>query len=115
MRKESKYKEYSVVIGNRIRKMRIDRNMKSDALAEKLEISTSHLGRVERGELFPTHDIIIDCSRILDVSIDYFYQDIPDMPRTSLKRALEDELEQLTPQQLKIFLAIVPGIRELSF
>ena len=115
MRKESKYKVYSVEIGNRIRKMRVDRDITPEELAEKLEISTNHLGRVERGEVFQTQDIILDCSRILDVSIDYFYQDIPDMSEASLKRSLEDELKGLTPEQLKIFLAIVPGIRKLSF
>ncbi|WP_315080642.1 helix-turn-helix transcriptional regulator [uncultured Clostridium sp.] len=62
-------------LGNNIKLERLRLNLTQEQLSEKLDISTSYLGRIERGERNVPLDTLIRLAGILNVSIDYLLRD----------------------------------------
>jgi transcriptional regulator with XRE-family HTH domain len=56
---------------NRIAEVRKARGLSQMALGEMIDSSGDMIGRYERGIIFPSIDVIISISDVLDVSIDY--------------------------------------------
>ncbi|MCI8489647.1 MAG: helix-turn-helix transcriptional regulator [Lachnospiraceae bacterium] len=62
-------------LGIRIRQERLNQNLTQEQLAEKLNVSTTYMGYIERGERTLTLSKLIDLANLLDVSIDYLLMD----------------------------------------
>lgn len=76
MRKQSKEDIAPVyqLAGKNLKKLREERGLTQKELAEKLDLSTGLISRIERGEnsLAPRH--IASICKLLDVEPDYFYK-----------------------------------------
>ena len=57
--------------GIRIKLLRIETGLTQSQLAEKLAITASTVGKYEREELQPNIDVIIELSKIFEVSTDF--------------------------------------------
>lgn len=62
-------------IGNRIREMRIKRNIDMDVLAEMFDTTKQSISRYERGERQVNQDMLFKLSEIFGVGIDDFFPD----------------------------------------
>ena len=62
-------------LGENIKQERLKHHLTQDQLSEKLNISTSYLGRIERGERNIPLSTLIKIADLLDVSIDYLLKD----------------------------------------
>ena len=60
-----------IEFGCRLRRARRERGFTQERLAEELNISTDHLGKLELGRRGVSIDLLIDMSNILNVSLDY--------------------------------------------
>lgn len=60
------YKE----IGTRIRKYRKLKNISQEELAEKIDISTTHMSHIETGSTKLSLQVLVDIAQILEVSTD---------------------------------------------
>ena len=63
------------IIGRNIRAEREARGISRDELAELLDLTTSHMGLIERGERGATAVTLSKLTRVFDVPIDHFFQD----------------------------------------
>src|SRR5690606_9478150 len=61
-------------IGPAIRRLRQERGMTLDALAEQAGISASHLSRLERSQTLPSFTVLAKIAEVLDVGVDEFVQ-----------------------------------------
>lgn len=59
------------IFSERIRKLRVDSNMTMDMLAKKLNITKSRVSMWENNGTVPREEILLDLSRLYNVSIDY--------------------------------------------
>ena len=75
-------------MGARIRKARKTRNLTQEQLAEACDLSTAHIGHIERGTRALSIESLITISDVLDVSTDYLLLDIS----TSSDKKLSDIL-----------------------
>ena len=57
--------------GIRIKLLRIETGLTQSQLAEKLSITASTVGKYEREELQPNIDVIIELSKIFEVSTEF--------------------------------------------
>ena len=57
--------------GRRIRKLRMDAELTQEQLAQNLEITVDHLGRIERGGSNLTVDMAIALATMFHVSLDF--------------------------------------------
>ena len=84
-------------IGKRIRQYRRERGMTQDELAEKTELSTNHLGAIERAEKNLTLANLINIANALDVTADML---LCDEIRNGYKikaSLITEKIEKLSP------------------
>lgn len=77
-------------LGARIRQERIKQNLTQEQLAEKLNVSTTYIGYIERGERTLTLAKLVDLANLLGVSVDFLLTDsIPSSPSSKEKLWLQ--------------------------
>lgn len=82
-------------LGESIKQERQKLNLTQEQLSEKLDISISYLGRIERGERNIPLDTLVRLANILNVSIDYLLKD--SKPKNN-NNVLTCEINQLISQ-----------------
>ncbi len=63
-------------LGKRIRKARKSLGLTQEQLAEACELSTAHIGHIERGTRALSVESLISISKVLNVSTDYLLLDV---------------------------------------
>lgn len=64
-----------IYLGQRIREERQKLNLTQEKLSETINVTTTYIGQIERGERRPTLDTLIKISNALGVSIDYLLRE----------------------------------------
>ena len=85
-------------IGKNIRKFRLARKLRQDALAEKTDLTTNYIGMVERGEKIPSLETFIKIVNALGVSSDMVLTDVLETGYTVKNSMLNEKLEKLAPE-----------------
>ncbi len=96
----------SKVIGSRIRMIRNDHGYSIEELAEKADINTTHLGRIERGETVPKLDSIEKLVNALGITFEELFQYLPTSAGASTEvdttlALLINRLNSLNPAEQK--------------
>lgn len=107
MEKELDY----VALGMRIRKARKERHVTQEQLGEICELSTAHIGHIERGTRIPSLDTLFRISQALDVSMDYLVFDSI-APDEQLFTSLNSMLQTKDKRKVKVFLTTVRAIAD---
>ncbi len=70
-------KEFDYVsLGKRVRKARVQKKLTQEQLAEACDLSTAHIGHIERGTRALSIESLITISKVLGVSTDYLLLDV---------------------------------------
>ena len=105
--------------GERLREIRIERDLSMKQLAGRTGISLTALGRYERGRMYPGLDVAIILSSALDVSVDYLATGRGPRSRSSQSPRIERALQAIEtlPSDLREALAalFLPERREHAF
>ena len=91
-------------MGRRIKIKRNEKRLSQKQVAERINISTSYYGNIERGNRIPSIDTLVDIANVLDVGMDYLLAEsldaafplrTPEERRTvrNYLRAVIDELD----------------------
>lgn len=98
-------------LGARIRQERIKQNFTQEQLAEKLNVSTTYVGYIERGERTLTLAKLVDLAKLLHVSVDYLLTDsLPLSPSSkeklwlALLSSASEEDQELILEMAKLIL-----------
>src|SRR5258708_37323542 len=65
------YNEFLSLLGERIRALRKEKNIKQETLGVLVDKATEHISFIERGERAPSLELLLDLARVLDVSLPY--------------------------------------------
>jgi transcriptional regulator with XRE-family HTH domain len=65
------YNEFLSLLGERIRALRKEKNIKQEKLAELVDKTTEHISFIERGERAPSLELLLDLARVLNVPLPY--------------------------------------------
>lgn len=66
--------DISKIIGDRIRIIRNDKGLSIEELAERADVNTTHLGRIERGETIPKLDSIEKIINALGITFEELFR-----------------------------------------
>lgn len=109
---DDKQREEYKKIGSRIREIRLQKNMSQANLAEKANISLSHVSDIENGKsalMLPTFIRIVEA---LQVSADVLLRsDIPEVNKL-YKSEFAEVLEGCTPSEIDSILKIVKEVKQ---
>lgn len=107
MEKELDY----VALGTRIRKARKEHHVTQEKLGEICELSTAHIGHIERGTRIPSLDTLFRISQALNVSIDYLIFDSVALDENLLIN-LNSILQNKDKRKVKTFLTTVKALAD---
>lgn len=81
------------MIGNRIRELRLTRNLTQEALANKLYISPQAVSKWEQGITVPDTSLLVPLADLLGVTVDFLLRDSSRTPSLDILPLLEISVE----------------------
>ena len=103
--------DYSI-IGERLKKARIDSNLTQEKLAEKLDVSIAFLSRIERGSSHISLKRLSQICDILGISEGSILNGSSNNSNTYLSSEFDDILKNTTPEKQKLIYKIAKVINE---
>ncbi len=104
------YKE----LGKRIRAERIKMNMTQEKLAEKIEISESFLGHIERGDRKLSIETLLKIAQEFKVSIDYLLLGFIKQPPEVFIKELAHSIERTDKERRNTLISIIKVLADNS-
>lgn len=98
-------------IGQRIRKFRRAHSLSQEELAEKVEISTTHMSHIETGNTKLSLPVLVDLATVLEVRTDELLFDNSQTQRTAAVSDVLHILDHCDSQQAKIIADIVKAAK----
>lgn len=105
-------------LGRRIRKVRKEKNLTQEKLAEACNLSTAHIGHIERGTRALSIESLIIISQVLNVSTDYLLLDVSNCTDNKLSRiinSVDNEKEDKCNILYSVIKILVENIDKLYF
>lgn len=105
--------EAQIRFGRKVRAVRDAAGLSRELAAEKSGITANYLGEVERGEKWPSLEIICAVAAALDVSTSTFFEfEAQETDPSVLTEKLHRIIENRTPEQQQRALRILKGLFE---
>ncbi len=98
-------------IGQRIRKIRKACNFSQEQLAEKVEISVSHMSHIETGNTKLSLSVLASIADALCVQTDELLYDVPRNSKTVLKGELAEILDSCSERDMYILMDVVKAVK----
>ena len=95
-------------IGQRIRKYRKEKGLSQEQLAEKVNISVTHMSHIETGNTKLSLPVLVDIAGVLQVGADHL---LTDTPTDGSKNLLLQLIADCTPQQIELICDIVKAVK----
>ena len=103
--------ERQALFGSRIRAIRETGNLSRETAAEKADINANYLGEIERGEKWPSLEIVERLAATLGVSPSAFFEyEAEEADRNVLLSKLQHLLSSRTSDQLKQALRVLKAL-----
>ena len=101
-----------IVIGERLKKARTDKNMTQEKLAEKIDVSVAFLSRVERGSSHINLKRLTQICEILGVTEGYILNGASSNSKNYLTAEFNDILSNVSSDKQKLIYKIAKVISE---
>lgn len=98
-------------IGQRIRKYRKAYNLSQEQLADKVDISTTHMSHVETGNTKLSLAVLVKIANVLSIQTDALLFDTPQVNRTAMTNEMIDILGSCEPHEIKIMIDMVKSLK----
>lgn len=99
-------------IGQRIRRIRKARKLSQEQLAEKVNISITHMSHIETGNTKLSLPVLVDIAEALEVQTDSL---LYDHPRESISNAIHDItsiIEECDASQARLIVNLVKSFKQ---
>ena len=97
-------------IGKRIRKCREAKGWRQEDFAEKIGLSVTYTGMIERGEKVPKLETFITIANVLEVSADLLLADVLSTGYTVKSSAMTEEISSLPPRERDRIYSVVDSL-----
>lgn len=100
------------ILGKRIREERLRLKLTQEQLSEKIDVTASYLGAVERGEKSMTIEKLIDLINVFDVSMDYILSDFIHPKIDKKDEDISGMINNMNDRQRRLTLEIAKLIKQ---
>ena len=101
-------------IGKRIRKFREHKGWRQEDFAEKIGLSVTYTGMIERGEKVPKLETFIAIANVLEVSADQLLADVLTTGYDIKSSTMTDEISKLDPASRERIFKVVSTMIEFD-
>lgn len=98
-------------IGQRIRKYRKAHGFSQEELAERVNISTTHMSHIETGNTKLSLSVLVSLSEALEVDTDKLLFSTKRANKSAYTEEILNLLEDCTPQQLAIIVDVLRAVK----
>jgi len=98
-------------IGQRIRKFRKAYNLSQEQLAEKVEISKTHMSHIETGNTKLSLPVLVAIANALSVQTDELLHDNPRNSKASMKQEIDEILDSCSLKDMHILIDIMKSVK----
>ena len=99
-------------IGQRIRKYRRASGLSQEALAEQINISTTHMSHIETGNTKLSLPVLVDIAKVLRVRTDDLLQESSIPSKSAALQDIAVLLEQCSPKQAQLVAELVYATKQ---
>jgi len=103
------------IIGKRIQNARLETKLTQEQLAEKLQISTNYLSKVETGKEKPNLEMIDKICNNLKIPLPFLLTGVATESDTYMQTDISNLLQKCSPAKTKLIYDIVSRIAEEQF
>ena len=107
-KKEDKY-DFRV-FGLAIKAARKKQNLTREQVGAMIEIDPRYLTNIENKGQHPSLQVFYDLVSLLNISVDEFFLPVPDLVKSTRRRQLEKQLDNLSDKDLVIMESVADGI-----
>ena len=101
---------FLISVGQRIARARLDKGYSQATLAEKANISVSHLSNIERGRKSLSAEVLFKIAEALQTSVDsLLFTDIPQVHK-EIERQIDVNLNTCTAREKEFILKLIKDI-----
>ena len=101
-------------VGKRIRKFRENKGWTQEQFAEKIGLSVTYTGMIERGEKTPKLETFIQIANVLEVSADQLLADVLVTGYDVKSSTVTEEIAKLSPTERERIYAVVGAMIEFE-
>lgn len=94
-------------IGANIRKVRKQKKMRQEDLAEKSDLTPNYIGAIERGEKVPSLEALVAIMNALGASANIIFQDVVEADYTVKTSLLSDKIDSLSKENRENVYAVI--------
>lgn len=99
-------------IGEKISKRRKELGFTQETLAEKVALSVSYMGAIERGEKLPSLQVFIDIANALKISADLLLADVLEVRNEIIASELSKQIAELPTTEQHRILNVVKAMMD---
>ncbi len=108
---EDVMKDIKKLFGMRMKELRRNRELSQEKLAEKTDVSSKYLSRIEMGQHFPSMEVLLKLTGALNIEIkDLFEFSHKASSQKELKETLNSLLKEADDERLRLVVKIVKAI-----
>ena len=100
------------ILGKRIRDERFRLKLTQEQLSEKINVTASYLGAVERGEKSMTLEKLIDLINVFGISIDYMLSDFISTKKEDTGNDIWNLLNNMNDNQRRLTIEIAKLVKQ---
>ena len=98
-------------IGKRIKIARVQAELSQEALAEKADLSPTHMSNIENANTKLSLPVLVDLAAVLEVRVDDLLYDNSPMKRNASIEAIIEMLDTCTTPQIKVIEDLVKAAK----
>lgn len=96
-------------MGSRIRARRLELGLTQEKLAEKADISTSHVGEIERGTSICSLSVLVSIANVLDLNLDTLVRGIN---HDNANTAFSEILDTVSSDNKELYIKLCENIAD---
>lgn len=99
-------------IGANIRKVRRQKKLRQEDLAEKADLMPNYIGAIERGEKIPSVEALVSIMNALETSANVVFQDVVEADYEAKTSLLSDKINRLSKENRENIYAVIETMIE---
>ena len=107
-KKEDKYDVRA--FGHAIKEARMKQGLTREQVGTMIEIDPRYLTNIENKGQHPSLQVFYDLVSLLNISVDEFFLPVSDLDKSTRRRQLEKQLDNLSDKDLVIMESVADGI-----
>lgn len=98
-------------IGEKIKKIRLSKNLTQDYIANIADVNTSHISNIENNRVKVSLSTLVQICNALDTTVDYILADEYNQPTSALEQEILHELQLCSDDTKEQILKIVKALQ----